>query len=82
LLFLILINLEMTHKVKFTAKNSSGEQTLYIDLDHPNLEGKVGLTLLGNYRGDDIQIDFNSIDEKQFAKTLRFILSQIDEKGK
>lgn len=69
----------MTHKVKFKANNSTGNQILYIDLNHPDLKGEVGLTLLGTYKGDDIQIDFNPIEDKQFAKTLRFILAQIDE---
>lgn len=38
-------------KFSLTAKNSSGHQTLYIDLDHEDLDDAVALTLVGEYKG-------------------------------
>lgn len=72
----------MIHKVKLKAKNSSGEQTLFIDINEKYLDGLVALTLVGTYEGNDIQIDFDPIDEKEFAKTLLFIFIQIEQTDK
>ena len=45
----------MILRLDLLADNSSGEQTLHIDCGEDGLH----LTLTGEYRDEDIQIDFN-----------------------
>jgi len=53
--------------IEIKAKNSSGEQTLYIDkyIDDEN-EEIYSFTLVGNYEGQDIQIDFDELTPDEF----------------
>lgn len=65
-------------KVKLKAENSSGEQFLYIQRD--DKEDLIFLTLVGEYEGKDIQIDFDPIIDEHFADTLKILLSQLEPK--
>lgn len=68
----------IVHKVKLKASNSSGDQTLWIIPSHPDCNGETALTLTGEYEGEEIQIDFDPVKNEDFAKTLKFLLSQVE----
>lgn len=65
-------------RFSLTAKNSSGHQVLYIDLDHEDLDDGVALTLAGEYEGEQIQIDFNPIDRTLFDCILKALTKKMD----
>lgn len=69
----------MTFKMKLKAKNSSGEQTLYIEPFHDSYEDEVVITLAGEYEGEYIQIDFKAIPRKQFKENLKTLIEAIEE---
>ena len=56
--------------ISLTAKNSSGEQKLYLQND----DGEYYFTLCGEYRGDKMQIDFDEVDRSK----LEEMRAQID----
>lgn len=69
----------MTFKMKLKAKNSSGEQTLYIEPFHEDLDEAVAITLHGEYEGEEIQIDFDEVPRKQFKENLKTLIEAIEE---
>lgn len=50
--------------VKLKAKNSSGEQTLWLQED----DGDYYLTLVGKYNGENIQIDFDTLSREKIEE--------------
>lgn len=48
---------------KLTAKNSSGEQTLHLTSDET--EQEFWFTLCGEYKGERIQIDFDTMSRTE-----------------
>lgn len=64
--------------VYLTADNSSGKQQLYLTKN----ENGMWFTLCGNYRGDEIQIDFNdsSVEELEELKTMIEIMIESKQK--
>ena len=53
-----------------TASGSNGEQKLYIDHDD---EKTVWMTIVGEYKGEKIQIDFNSLNNLQFQEFADYV---------
>ncbi len=54
--------------IKLKAENSSGEQLLFLDKQSST---EVSLTLVGEYREENIQIDFDTLSEKQSKKLMK-----------
>jgi len=54
--------------IKLKAENSSGKQLLFLDKQSPT---EVSLTLVGEYREENIQIDFDALSEKQSKKLVK-----------
>ena len=50
--------------VKLKAKNSSGEQTLWLQED----DGDYYFTLVGKYNGENIQIDFDTLSREKIEE--------------
>ena len=61
----------------FTASNSSGKQSLIftkdteLDCVHP--------TLVGEYNGNDIQIDFDGLDKEDLGGLISFMGMQLEK---
>jgi len=56
-----------TETISLQAKNSSGEQTLWIDKFD---DGTYKFTLTGYYRDKDIQIDFDYLEADEFREFI------------
>lgn len=52
-----------------TAKNSTGEQKLVLDLENE----KVFLCIYGIYKEKDFQIDFNGMDKEEFQEFTNYV---------
>ncbi len=50
--------------ISLEAKNSSGEQTLYLSSQEEGCEVCYWFTLCGEYEGKSIQIDFNEMSRE------------------
>lgn len=72
----------MIFRMKLKAKNSSGEQILHVDPFHEDLDEAVAVTLVGEYEGEEIQIDFDEIPREKFKESLRMMLGAIEEHEK
>ena len=68
---------KMTFKLK--ADNSSGRQDLIVDPYHPDTPGQVAITLVGQYEGEEIQIDFDPVDRATFKANLKTLIEQLED---
>lgn len=58
----------MANILKLKAKNSSGEQIL--SFDHYGAD-EYGFSLWGEYRGEEVQFDFDSISKDEAFEMLK-----------
>lgn len=59
------------------AENSSGTQRLIVDPDHEDLDGQAAITLVGEYEGEQIQIDFDPVDRDILKTNLQMLINQL-----
>ena len=66
------------HKVKLKATGFKPYATMYIIPNHPDLDKETAISIEFEHEGKKQWITFDDIKNKDFAKTLKFLLAEVE----